>query len=1096
MTACQSDDSPSSGDARSGEKPEASFELISKNKSGVDFVNQITETWPDNVVTFGYMYAGGGVAIGDINNDDLPDLYFTGNQVNDELYLNKGDFEFEKVTRKAGIKNDQMWTNGVTMVDVNTDGYLDIYVCKGGFREEPAQRANLLYINQGDGTFINEAAKRGLEDQGFSVMSNFFDADNDGDLDVYVINRPNTWRNKAGTLFNALESPRPEFSDHLYINDGSGTFTEESKSRGIESYFNFGLSVTTADLNEDGWMDIYVSNDYLYNDICFINQGDGTFKEKISEVTNHVAFYAMGTDIADLDNDGLEDIYTVEMLPEDYWRAKVTMAPMVSEEKFVNYFERLGFHVQYMHNNFQWNRGNGFFSEISQKLGIHKTDWSWSCLMQDFNHDGRRDIYVTNGYKRDMFDNDLWDQVQTEMRETGKTLESRLATPVTSILEKMPSNPLANYMYSQTEKFEFDNVSKDWGLQHQSFSNGAATGDLDNDGDLDLVVNNIDSLAFIYKNNQSGGHYIRIKLKGPEKNPMGLGAKVKVRSGDQQWVEQFKTVRGYLSSVEPIVHIGLGSISGKVEVEVEWQGGGTSTKKNVSLDQEVVINFNSSQKGPSNTKESPSLFTTYDNIFLPNGEHTENRHKDFEQQVLLPHKLSQEGPALATGDINGDGIDDVYLGGSTGFPGQVFIGSPNGTYSPKANPAFDNDKFHEDVDAAFLDADRDGDLDLYVVSGGSEFPVNSEGYTDRFYLNDGSGNFSRSGAIPELKVSGGCVEVHDFNQDGRPDLFVGGRIVPELYPTPSSGFILLNTPNGFVDVTDRVVPGLKNIGMITDATWMDVNNDGFDDLILAGEWMPITIFVYENQKMVNRTADFGLSETTGWWFTIEKRDIDSDGDMDLIAGNLGKNYKHKASKEKPFHVYSKDFDDNGTYDVVLAKYDGDRQVPVRGRECTSQQLPEIKNKFPTYRQFAEAGLDKILGEEKREALHLKVYTFESMIFENTDSGFVQHVLPFEAQISTVRSILFDDVNKDGKEDLILAGNLFPAEPETTRADASIGSVLIQQDNFEFEAMGVKESGVFLPYDVRDMSWVKLNDSSMGILVASNNDKLRLLKRQK
>ena len=1069
------------------------FKRITSEHTGISFNNTVDENFDKNYFdNFAYVYNGGGAAIGDINNDGLPDIYFTGNEVPNKLYLNLGGMKFKDITASAGVDGGKGWDNGVTMADVNTDGWMDIYVCKGGFRDSDSERTNLLYINQHDGTFKEEAKAFGINDEGYTEHAVFFDMDNDNDLDLYLTARPDSFYLGLSKMVSGKRNPPEKCRNKLYRND-NGHFTEIGKQAGIGKTFGYALSIVNADLNKDGYEDIFVANDYADNDYMFINQKNGTFKDEVKSTTNHVSLFSMGTDIADINNDGYEDIYVTEMLPENYKRSKVSM-PRMDVQGFWAIVDS-GFQKQYMHNALHLNQGNGFFSEISQLAGVAKTEWSWSTLLCDFDNDGNRDIFVANGYRRDLFDGDILQKQDAyvnanvakyasaeEMFEKGFKDYINIYDPI----------KVRNYLFKNKGNLQFENVSQAWGFEDSTFSNGAAVADLDGDGDLDLVINNLDEEAMVYENTtDKKNNFLRLKLEGPIKNPDGIGAKISLYYNGkmQQYFEQ-KTVRGYLSSNDPVVHFGLGQTQKVDSIVVQWLDGKQNVLRNVTANQVTKVIYKESTSGNDDgSLKYNQLFSQTNTVLAQPFRHTENNYDEYKDQVLLPHMFSKSGPFIATGDVNGDGLGDFYVGGAAGQAGKLYLQTAEGKFVQKNTAALETDKAYEDMGVVFFDADKDGDLDLYVVSGGSEFNDGAPLYQDRLYLNDGKANFSKGNA-PKTSSSGSCVVAYDFDGDGDLDLFRGGQVMPHGYPKPPRSYLLVNENGKLVDKTSEVAPTLSQTGMVNSAIWADINGDKKAELIVAGEWMPIKIFENASGKLNEVSKQYGLENTEGWWDKLVADDIDGDGDIDIVAGNLGENYKFKASNDKPFEVYAKDFDNNGTNDIFLAKYNGDVQVPIRGRECTSQQCPFILKKFPTFLSFAESDIKTILGDEMETALHYKVHLFSSVIFVNDKGKFSIKKLPVEAQLSTVNCILVNDFDKDGKKDILLSGNKFDVEVETTPADASPGLFLKGTGNMNFQSAKPLESGFFVPFNVKDMQPIKLKDK-LGILVSSNDDSLRV-----
>lgn len=1072
------------------------FKKILSSQSGIQFNNEIEEEYRKyNFDSFAYVYNGAGVAIGDINNDGLQDIYFTGNQVSNKLYLNTGGMKFKDITDAAGVDGGKGWDNGATMVDINNDGLMDIYVCKGGYMDSDSERRNLLYINQGNLTFKEEAKQYGLDDDGYTMHAAFFDMDNDNDLDVYLSARPDSFYLGLSRMVSGKRNPPEKCRNKLYRND-NGKFVEIGKQAGIGNTFGYALSVVTADLNKDGYEDVFISNDYADNDYLFINQKNGTFKDEIKKATNHVSLFSMGADIADINNDGNEDIMVMEMLPENYKRSKVSM-PRMDVEGFHAIVDS-GFQKQYMHNVLHLNNGNLFFSDVSQLAGVSKTEWSWSTLLTDFDNDGNRDIFVANGYRRDLFDGDILQKqdayIQANMNRfsSGKEMFEKGFKEYLEIYDPIK---VRNYLFKNKGNLNFENVSQAWGFEDSTFSNGAAVADFDNDGDMDLVVNNLDQEALLYENTIDGqNNYIKLKMDGPAANRDGIGAKISLYYAGrmQQYFEQ-KTVRGYLSSNDPRVNFGLGKVAGIDSIVVQWLDGKENVLTNVKANQVLTVSYKSAVAARDRNPKYDPLFAETDAQLFPAFLHKENKYDEYKDQVLLPHMFTRSGPFIGTGDVNKDGQEDFYVGGAAGQAGVLYLQSGDKLVKQPI-PAFEADKAYEDMGTLFFDADNDGDLDLYVVSGGSEFKEGDALYQDRLYLNDGKGNFTKT-TLPKTGSSGSCVAAYDIDGDGDLDIFRGGQVVPHGYPQAPASYVLINDKGKFTDRTAELAPALSHAGMLNTAVWADLDGDKKAELIVAGEWMPIKIFAVANGKLNEITDKFGLKNTEGWWNKLTAADIDGDGDMDIVAGNLGENYKFKASLQKPFEVYAKDFDNNGTNDIFLAKYNGDTQVPVRGRECTSQQCPFIAQKFATYLSFAESDLKTILGEQIETALHYKAYLFSSVILVNEGGKFTIKKLPLEAQFSTVNSILVDDFDKDGKKDILLAGNKFDVEVETTPADASPGLFLKGLGNMNFQSLPTLQSGFFVPYNVKDMEAVKTKNG-WSILVSANNDLLRVFKTTK
>ncbi|WP_232231276.1 VCBS repeat-containing protein [Maribacter sp. 1_2014MBL_MicDiv] len=1068
------------------------FNLIRPEESGIHFKNTIAENYDNFFAIFNYVYNGAGVAVADINNDGLSDIYFTANEAPDRLYLNRGNFIFDDITGSANISKQDGWHNGVVMADVNADGHTDIYICRGGWQDTPQERSNLLYINQGDNTFKESAVEYGLADEGFSVMASFFDMDNDNDLDLYLTNRPEHFFLNYQQVLAGKASEDYLYRDKLYINN-NGKFEEIGQQKGINGNFGYGLGLVTSDVDKDGLVDLFVANDYLERDYLYMNQGEGNFSEQLKSRFNHIPFYAMGVDIADLDNDGWEDIVQLEMMPEDYERSKTTMADM-NTQLFAN-MKNNGFHYQYMHNMLQKNRGEGFFSDLSQYSGIAKTDWSWACLASDFDNDGLRDIFITNGFKRDIWDKDATIKFRQYMQsaEASQRTNEENAQHIISLFKQ---NKISNYLYKNEGDLKFTNMSKAWGLDQQSFSNGAATADLDNDGDLDIIVNNVDDPAFIYENltNSKENGYLKIKLNGPATNKDGLGAKITLKTNDSIQFHEFKTVRGYLSSVEPIIHFGLGKTTKIDTLTIAWPDGKEQQLHDIATNRTIIVDYTDALHALEKSTTKETLFvdatsTSFSSVY----KHQENEFDDFRIQVLLPHKLSNEGPCIAVGDINNDGLEDFYVGGASGSSGAIYYQTDKESFVKKDNAILSGDAKYEDVDAVFFDVDNDQDLDLYVVSGGNEFSQNSPLLKDRLYLNDGKGNFTTKKELIISAESGGCVLPFDIDNDGDLDLFIGGRLVPAKYPKAPRSIILKNENGNFTDATAELAPELESIGMVTDATFTDIDGDNNKELIVVGEWMPISVFKNNNGNLVNETHSYGLDKTNGWYNTVTAVDIDQDGGNELLVGNLGLNYKFTASEKKPFKVYASDFDQNGTNDIFLAKDYKGRQVPIRGLQCSSEQLPGLDRKFKTFTQFSKSNLREIIGEGIDNALQLSAYEFASVLVNFEDGNAKLAPLPYPAQFSSVNDFVTGDFNADGLTDIALAGNKFESEIETTRADASVGLVLLGTKKGNFKPQNRLSSGFFAPKNVKALKSIELANGKMGILVGNNNDEIQLFK---
>tara|TARA_B110000503_G_C7156509_1_gene417599 strand:+ start:136 stop:3477 length:3342 start_codon:yes stop_codon:yes gene_type:complete len=1066
---------------------EPKFKMLSSEESGISFENKLTENDSLNYFTYTYVYMGGGVSTGDINNDGLPDIFLTGNMTPNKLYLNKTKINFEDISLSAGITGDTRWYTGTTMVDVNDDGWLDIYVCVSG---KFGDRKNQLFINNKDLTFTESAAQYGIADSGHSIQASFLDYDRDGDLDMFLANYPSTSFKTPNSLYQMYMSYKdPEKSDKLYQKQDDDTFIDVTEEAGI---LNFGLAVSAsiADFNNDGWDDIYVSNDFSIPDFFYVNNQDGTFSEKIKEVTKHTSFYGMGTDAADINNDGLTDLFQVDMAAQDNRRQKANMASM-NPNVFWSTVNS-GFHYQYMYNSLQLNRGVigslPVFSNTAWISNISSTDWSWCPLFVDLDNDGYKDLYITNGTRREINNKDYFNDLDKLEKQVRKDSSYKLSS-------KIPEEPIDNYIFRNTGDAQFEQVNKEWGLEYVGFSNGAAYADFDDDGDMDLIINNIDSKSVIFENKtsqMSDEKYLKIKLQGGPKNIFGLSSKLTLTTDEGTQTKYITTSRGFQSSVEPLAHFGLGSSLPK-KLKIEWSDGVIqfidSLNVNSTMTFDKIIN---SQKTPESVSTEPFFEDITENI-TPPYFHWGNMHNDFNYQVLLPHKMSEFGPGMATGDLNNDGLEDVFVGGSTGYPGKIYFQNDQGDFIHK-NSSVDLDGIFEDMGALIFDVDNDGDNDLYVVSGGNIFPPGDPLYEDRLYINENGVLKRAKDALPQLYASGSRVIAKDYDQDGDLDLVVGGRLQPQSYPNSGQSTLLENISTKgrplFKNVTQKIIPDLEYIAMITDMIWADLDLDGNEELIAVGEWSGINIFEWAVDHY-ELSSKYDLGEDQGWWFSITAKDIDHDGDLDLIGGNLGLNYKYRATEKEPFDLYVNDFDKNKTPDLVLSYYNNGEQFPVRGRQCSFQQIPAIKYKFDNYNSFSTATVEDIYGKRDLEnALHLQVKSFSSKVFINKGKGqFEVRDLPLEAQYAPINDIIVQDLDKDGNQDLIVAGNLYAAEVETPRADASIGLVLMGDGKGNFKSLTLNESGLLLNHDIKDLAYIQNNNGDL-LLAASNRGPLK------
>ncbi|OOG68660.1 RNA-binding protein [Flavobacterium sp. A45] len=1057
---------------------ETLFTLVPSEQTQINFINTVKQDTIFNCVRYMYALNGGGVAIGDINNDGLQDIYFSSNQESNKLYLNKGNFEFEDITQSANVTDEFGWTTGVSMIDINNDGWLDIYVCKSASLESKEWRKNKLYINQKDGTFKEDARAFGLDNDGFSIQSYFFDYDKDGDLDMYLVNHRVDFQNTLRLEKKEKQKKYPETSGHLFRNDGNVFIDVTVEAKIVNKAW--GLSASIGDYNNDGWPDIYVANDYIMPDFLYINNQDGTFTNELNTRFKHISYNSMGTDYADINNDFLPDLMVLEMSAEDHIRSKENMPSMNTEgfEKIIN----AGYNLPYMANVMQLNNGNGTFSDIGQLLGVSKTDWSWAPLIADFDNDGYKDLFITNGIDRDFSNQDY-------IRKVKSNLDNNIQMTVLDVVNMMPSEKLSNYSFKNNGDLSFSNSTKSWGLDEKVNSNGVAYADLDNDGDLDLVVNNMSAKASIYKNN-SVGNFINIKLTGTPKNVNAIGAKIKVFTDKKQQYQELYTTRGYQSSVTNVLNFGLGQEESIKKIEVVWDNGLVSIVEDVKSNQTIELDIKDAvNTAPSSAKENKNLFKIKPEQLGIDFLHQENNFNDFSRQVLLPQKLSQQGPALSVGDVNKDGLDDFYVGGAQGQSGKLFMQNSSGKFETSVQSDFEKDKQYEDIRSIFFDANNDGYLDLYVTSGGYELPENSPLLQDRLYLNNQKGKFIKSSGLPRMLTSSKAAKSFDFDKDGDLDLVVGGHCVPGKYPLVAQSYFLRNDKGVFKDVTAALAPEFSKIGIVNDFIFSDYDNDGLKDLIVVGEWMPITVLKNTNgQFKIINVKEF--KDTEGWWNTVSEADIDNDGDLDYFFGNLGGNNKFHPSAKKPLHIYGNNFDQNASYDMVLSKLYNGNLVPVRGKECSTQQNSFVSKKMPTFKSFARSNMNDIYGDkELKQSYHKKVFQFKSGYAVNNGKGsFTFKELPNSAQMGPTMSFVFEDVNKDGFKDVIGAGGIYEAEVETIRYDSNAGYILLGDSKGNLKPY--KDLNFYNDENAKQMKLIKIKGKK-HLIIGNNNAQLNI-----
>ncbi len=1114
LSTCRSD-SQSSGpkeEADIAPPADALFKKMPAAETGIDFMTEVKEDFYDNIVLNPNFYNGGGVGVIDVNNDGNQDLFFTSTTGSCKLYLNGGNFKFTDITNIAGVAARDGFKTGVAIADVNGDGWQDIYVCRSGLRPGDTRR-NLLFVNNQNNTFTESGAAYGIDDPSASNCSNFFDYDLDGDLDLYVVNYPVDFQLAHRMDLMQLEdgsivpnkAPKTEFdSDRFYRNNGNGTFTDITKQAGLRNRA-FGLSSIAMDWNGDHWPDLLVANDYIEPDFLYINNHDGTFTDQAEKSFRHMSNHTMGTDVTDINLDGLPDLLALDMLAEDYQRQK-TLSTIMKDDRYKTLTD-YGYGHQMMRNVLQLNNGPSgtstvqtpTFSEIGCMAGVFQTDWSWSVLSQDYDLDGWPDVFITNGYRRDVTDLDYVQFTDDSIQRTFGGISNKNFKTIYEYLDLIPSVKLRNYMYRNRGDLRFENKTIDWGFTDKTFSNGAAYADLDNDGDLDLIVNNIESEALLYRNTAADlkqSNWLQVRIEGAAGNPTGVGTLVRVTAGGKTWQQELTPVRGFFSCNDPLLQFGLGDIGTIDKIEALFPPGNKLiTLTNQPANQRLTLKIADAKPGTLAPimRFQQAHFNEISGARGLSFEHKEDSYSDFDNERLLPWRLSTPGPGITTGDVNGDGLDDFYIGGAAGSAGALFAQQPDGRFTRLAQSTWDTDAAFEDTGAAIFDANGDGFNDLLVASGGNSAPAGREIYRPRLYLNDGAGKFTRNDkALPHITDSGSAVAVFDYDGDGDSDVFLGGWCVPGAYPLTPNSHVLRNDNGVFTDVTAQVAPQFAQCGMVRDMVFADLNGDKKAELLVAGEWMPLTVFQLKGNKFEDATAAFGLDQSHGFWRSLVVADFDGDGDQDFAAGNLGYNTRLEASVEEPLHIYAKDFDKNGSIDPLMSYTQNGVEYPLVLREKLLKQLPGLKKKFVRNTTYAYAMLEDLFPRsELNTAFKGTANMLGSAYFENQGGKFTAKVLPNTAQIAPAQAFLAADFNADGKTDLLLVGNDYGQQIETGPIDSGNGLLLINTGKGDFSPQPACQTGLWANLDARSAQLINLKSGKKLLLVGNNNARMQV-----